>query len=267
MTRPSRRAATAAWALHTDVSLDDVNLHLAALEDAGLLGAVEEDGKATVYLPAPVELALAGRWEPVGDRDWNEAWKAGLEPVTVGAVTIIPPWRPPPEASGAVLVIEPAQAFGTGHHETTTGCLAALQELDLAGRRVLDVGTGTGVLALAAVRLGAGTVVAVDTDPLAVTAARGNAARNSLPLDVRVGSVEAAGSAPYDVVVANLDTATLTRVAVQLAAALAADGTLVVSGVGVERQAQALAALQGAGLAVAARPGREWTVLVAARRR
>lgn len=250
------------WALHTDLSLDEVNLHLAALEAAGLLGIAEQDGRATVHLTGrPADLPLNGRWVPVEPRDWNAAWKAGIAPVTVGAVTIVPPWLPAPAGAPVVLVVEPAQAFGTGHHETTTGCLAALQELALHRARVLDVGTGTGVLALAAARLGATAVVAVDTDPLAVATARGNAAANGVTLDVRLGSADAADGT-FDVVLANLDTATLVGVAADLAARLAPRGTLVASGVGRERAADGRAALEALGLAVVVRPGREWVVLL-----
>lgn len=249
------------WALRTGESLDDVNLHLAALEAHGLLGIAEEDGRATCYFPDRIDgLALEGTWEEVGERDWSEAWKAGLEAVTVGTLTIAPPWIAVP---GAV-VIEPAQAFGTGHHETTTGCLAALQELDLRGRSLLDVGTGTGVLAICGARLGAAPVVAVDTDPLAVAAARDNAAVNVVAVDVRAGSADAVAET-FDVVVANLDTATLAAVATELVARLRPGGTLIASGVSVERAEEAVAALLAAGLPVTARPGREWVVAVGRR--
>jgi ribosomal protein L11 methyltransferase len=256
------------WALHTALSLEQVDVHAVALDAAGLLGVVEVDGRATVYLPHRVDgLPLAGEWELVPERDWNEAWKAGLEAVTVGAVTVVPPWLAPPPDTPIVLVVEPAQAFGTGHHETTTACLGALQELDLRGRSVLDVGTGTGVLALAAARLGAGRVVAVDVDPLAVTAARDNAARNGVTgVDVRPGSVEAVGAERFDVVVANLDTATISALAGGLAERLAPRGTFVASGVSRERAGEALAALDRAGLAISPRPGREWVLLVGGHR-
>lgn len=252
-------AAPAAWALHTDLDLEAVSVHLPALEAAGLLGIVEAAGVATVYLPARApELPVAGRWEAVPERDWHAQWKAGIVPVTVGAITIVPPWLPAP--AGAI-VLEPGQAFGTGHHETTTGCLAALQELDLTGAAVLDVGTGSGVLAIATLRLGAARAVGVDTDPVAVAAARENAARNGVAVTLRTGSVEAADGR-FDVVVANLDTATLSSLAVRLVGALAPGGTLVASGVSVERTAEAEAAFDAAGLPVLPRPGREWTVLL-----
>lgn len=251
-------AAPAAWALHTDLDLEAVSVHLPVLEAAGLLGVVEAAGVATVYLPDRVpDLPVAGRWEAVPEQDWHARWKADIAPVTVGAITIVPPWLPAPPGA---IVLEPGQAFGTGHHETTTGCLAALQELDLGGAAVLDVGTGSGVLAIAALRLGAARAVGVDTDPVAVAAAQENAARNRVAVTLRTGTVDAVDGR-FDVVVANLDTATLTALAGGLVGALAPGGALVASGVSVERTAEAEAALAAAGLPVLARPGREWTVL------
>ncbi|HWB72280.1 MAG TPA: 50S ribosomal protein L11 methyltransferase [Egibacteraceae bacterium] len=262
------RVAPQAWALHTQLSMDELNVHLPALETAGLLGIAEQDGCATAYLAARRDgLAVPGRWEPVPDRDWNEAWKQGLEPVRVGVVTVAPPWAAPPRGLGGRLwvVIEPGQAFGTGHHDTTKACLAAMQDGDLRGRRVLDVGTGSGVLAVCAARLGAARVVAVDTDPLAVEAATANAAANAVRPAVRVrhGSVEAARPGLFDLVVANLDTATLAALAGRLAARLVPSGTLVASGVSLEREAQARDALTAAGLRTQVRQVGEWVVFVA----
>lgn len=254
--------APAAWALRTDLDLESLSIHLPALEAAGLLGLAEEDGRATAYLPERVEgLGVDGSWEPVPDHDWHQRWKASIAPVTVGAVTIVPPWLPAPDDAMIVLVIEPGQAFGTGHHETTTGCLAALQELELAGRSVLDVGTGSGVLAIAAARLGASHVVGVDTDPVAVAAATVNADLNGVEIAVGHGSLQAAEGV-FDVVVANLDTTTLSGLAGALVARVARPGTLVASGVSVERRAEAEQAFAAAGLPVLTRPGREWVVLV-----
>jgi ribosomal protein L11 methyltransferase len=247
------------WALRTNGTLEDANVHLAALEAAGLLGISEEDGRATLWFPARAEgLPLGGDWEPVEDRDWNARSRALLTPVTVGTVTVAPPWA----AGQGDLVIDPAQAFGTGHHETTTGCLAALQELALDGRSVLDVGCGSGVLAIAAARLGAGSVTALDIDPLAVKAARANAAANAATVEAVEGSVDAAGDRRFDVVLANLDTTTLARLADRLVARLAPGGTLIASGVGLERQAEAVGAFAAAGLAVLVRAGGEWAVVV-----
>jgi ribosomal protein L11 methyltransferase len=252
------------WALRTELDLDAANLHLPALEAAGLLGMVEEDGRTTLHFPERVDgLPLDGEWEEIPDTDWHAAWRASVRPVTVGSFTIAPPWLA--SSSTEVLVIEPAQAFGTGHHETTTGCLAALQELEVHGRSVLDVGTGTGVLAIAAAKLGAAKVVACDTDPLAVEATVGNAQRNGVDVTAILGSLGEVGAGTYDIVIANLDTATLSRLAGALAERLAPRGWLVASGVSTQRQTEAIEAFAAAGLPVLARPGREWVVLTARR--
>jgi ribosomal protein L11 methyltransferase len=255
---------TSTWAYRTEVDLEAANVHLPALEDAGLLGIVEAAGVATLHFHERVpDLPLPGEWEEVPAQDWHARWRESVRPVRVGGMTIAPPWLAEPGPD--VLVIEPAQAFGTGHHETTTGCLAALLELDLTGRRVLDVGTGTGVLAIAAARLGAGAVVACDTDPLAVEATAENAGINGVDVQVHLGSLAQLPSGAYDVVVANLDTATLSRLAGDLVDRIADRGWLVASGVSRERQDEAVAAFEAAGLPVHARAGREWVVLTARR--
>lgn len=252
----------AVWALRTTATLDEVNIHLAWLTEAGLLGIAEEHGQATIYLlHRPHALPLEGTWERVEPRDWNAAWKAGFDPVTVGEVAVVAPWHDRNTTARVTLVVEPAQAFGTGHHETTTMCLSALQQLDLRRLSVLDVGTGTGILALAAKALGARRVLAVDVDPLAVTAAADNALANGLDVEVVQGSASAAAGEQFGVVVANLDTATLSRLAPDLAAALAPGGRFIGSGVSIDRLAEAVAALEAAGLDVDAVPGTQWGLL------
>lgn len=250
------------WALHTAATLDEVNVHLAVLEAGGLLGITEEHGRATVYLSQRLETAgIDGTWERIEPRDWNAAWKADFDPVVVGNVAIVAPWHDDGSGAAVTLVVEPAQAFGTGHHETTTTCLAALQELDLDGATVFDVGTGTGVLALAAKALGAGRVLAVDIDPLAVQAATDNAAANAIDVEVAAGSASAAAGDTFDIVVANIDTTTLSALADDLVAAVRPGGRFIGSGVSNERIDEAVAALDSAGLRVAAIPGTEWALL------
>ncbi len=253
------------WALRTAV---DGEAAAAALTAAGTphLGISEEGGVATVWFAErPATLPLPGTLEEVPDQDWNAAWKAGIEPVVVGRVAVVPPWLEPPAGAEVVVVIDPGMAFGTGHHETTTGCLAALQELDLAGTRVVDVGTGTGILAIAAALLGATQVEAVLDDPEATAVARANVAGHHVAVAVRDGSVDAVVGGPADVVVANLTTDVIVRRAAALAGLLREEGLLIASGVSLARVEEAVDALQAAGLAVTVRPGREWAVLLAHR--
>ncbi|CAN5875158.1 50S ribosomal protein L11 methyltransferase [soil metagenome] len=262
------------WALHVTGDLDEVNRHWAALDAAGMRAAAEVDGRAIVYFDDRcADPPIAGRWEHVADRDWHERWRAGLTPVRAGRWTVTPSWLTAggqtsgsgsDRSHGDELVIDPGQAFGTGHHETTVACLEALDEVPLAGRTVLDVGTGTGVLAIAAARAGA-TATAVDVDPLATAAARDNAARNQVDISVCTGGVEHVAGRTFDVVVANLDSATLMSVASALRSALAGGGLLIASGVSNERSDEVTTALTSVGLAVTATAGTEWSLLRARR--
>jgi ribosomal protein L11 methyltransferase len=131
-----------------------------------------------------------------------------------------------------VLEIDPGMAFGTGQHPTTAMCLRALEKLVRPGVRVLDLGCGTGILAIAAAKLGAASVVAVDIDPNAVRAARENAAANGVAdaVDVREGTLDALDGESFDIIVANISGLTLERLAPELARRLAPSGALVTSG-------------------------------------
>ncbi|MGE0814780.1 MAG: 50S ribosomal protein L11 methyltransferase [Vicinamibacterales bacterium] len=201
----------------------------------------------------------------LGDDDWVARSQRALRAIEAGRFVVAPPWDVPGElAPGRTLiVIDPSMGFGTGHHQTTRLCLAALGETDVAGRAVLDVGTGSGVLAMAASFLGAREVRAVDIDPDALDAARRSAALNALPtpIDFSTADVLGAPSAAADVVLANLTGALLVRAASALAGLVAPGGTLIVSGfVAAERAAVEQAFPD---LAVAARPSEdEWGAAV-----
>ena len=205
-----------------------------------------------------------GRWEDVEEVDWAARWREGIAPVAAGPFDVVPTWmaHDHPEQAGRVrLVLDPGRAFGSGHHDTTLGCLEALAELDLSGRSVLDVGTGTGVLAIAAARRGAAPVVGVDTDPDAIEVAAANVRANTVAVDLRTGSVDAV-TGPFDVVVANVLTHTIIELADQLVAAVAPGGHLVTSGIGAERAGRVADALTAAGLAeTAVRVRGEWAVV------
>jgi ribosomal protein L11 methyltransferase len=174
----------------------------------------------------------------VPDEDWAARSQAALSAVRIGDIVVAPPWDVPqadgrPGATDIVLVIKPSTGFGTGHHESTRLCLGLLQARGARGRRVIDVGTGSGVLALAAARLGATAVVAIDDDADAIEAARDNAKLNGLEQAVgfEVSDLRAfAPSEPADLLLANLTGGLLVNVAGQLSALVRPGGTIIVGG-------------------------------------
>lgn len=157
-------------------------------------------------LPSPV-------FQPVEETDWSETWKARYRPIAIGRrLIILPAWLPLPAGSRLPLILDPGMAFGTGTHPTTQLVLAALEDHLQAGQTVADLGCGSGILSIAAGRLGASRVQAVDIDPQAVEIARQNVQRNGLADHVQlgVGSLEAlkqaaqAAGRGFDLVLANI---------------------------------------------------------------
>jgi len=168
------------------------------------------------------------------DEDWVARSQAALTAVTAGRFVIAPPWDVPTNVGvdSHVIVIEPSMGFGTGHHQTTRLCLAAMSALPIGGRTVLDLGTGSGVLAMAASLLGARQVIGLDVDADAIAAAHRSAGLNSLPTPVDFTTADVFLTPPpaADVVIANLTGAMLIRSAATLATLVESGGTLVVSG-------------------------------------
>ncbi|MBK8255071.1 MAG: 50S ribosomal protein L11 methyltransferase [Polyangiaceae bacterium] len=173
--------------------------------------------------------------EVVGDA-WRDAWKEHFAPFALTSqVVVAPPWSIPDAKPGTrVLILEPGRAFGTGLHATTSLVATLLQKhaARLAGKTVLDVGTGSGILALTALVLGAVRAVALDVDPDSVSVAIENAARNSLSdrVEARIGSAHDAGGR-YPVVLANIEARVLGPMAPDLFATLLPGGLLVLSGI------------------------------------
>ena len=202
------------------------------------------------------------RLRRVADEDWLEAWKSSITPIRVGAFLVRPTWSDARADDATTIALDPGMAFGTGLHPTTQQCLEALAGLRLDGARVLDVGTGSGILAIAAAKSGAREVVAVDTDPLAVRAALENAERNDVRVAVQLGSASAA-EGTFDVVLANLIGPTLVRLAPELRARLRPSGSLVAAGITHDAELEVLAAFGACGLGVVDRDARgDWVRLI-----
>jgi ribosomal protein L11 methyltransferase len=210
----------------------------------------------------------------VHEADWAEAWKAHFPVLRIGSrIVIKPTWRRHRAvADDVVLALDPGMAFGTGLHPTTRLCLAALETLadrgTLEGARVLDVGCGSGILAIAAAKLGASSVLGVDTDPIAVEATVANAGRNGLAdrIAARQGSLPS-GDARFDVVLANLIASLLVTLAPLLRDEMRTGGALLASGIFIDREAEVRTAFDAAGLTVTARTAEgEWVALEAVRR-
>jgi ribosomal protein L11 methyltransferase len=227
-------------------------------EDEAAPAAVEATERALWHLQAfglrPVsELKVRS----VDDKDWTDAWKAGYVPQRIGRVVVVPSWLEEPIAPDEVaLRLDPGMAFGTGLHPTTRGCLTLLQAISPMPPVVLDVGSGSGILALAALRLGAERAVSYDTDPLAVAATVANAAANDLGdrVTANLGSLPARPAVErYALVLANLVAAVLIDLAEPLAAHTAPSGTLLASGIIDTRADEVVAALTDAGFALAGR--------------
>jgi len=205
----------------------------------------------------------------VHEADWAEAWKAYFPVMRVGRRLVIrPTWRDhTPAPDDVVLALDPGMAFGTGLHPTTRLCLAALEPLAddgrLVGARVLDVGCGSGILAIAALRLGAAHALGVDTDPIAIEATTENARRNGVDgrLTARHGSLPT-DEGPHDLVLANLVAGVLIPLAPHLRDELRPGGTLLASGIFADRETEVTDAFNAAGLARVRRASEgDWVAL------
>ena len=202
----------------------------------------------------------------VPDDDWAARSQARLTAIRIGDIVVAPPWDVPAgPGDAALVVIRPSMGFGTGHHASTRLCLRALQAVPLANRDVLDVGTGSGVLAIAAARRGAASVVAIDTDRDAVATARDNVELNGVSGRVRVrcGDFRRAALQPAAVVVANLNATLAARHGAALAR-LVTDGFLVLGGITAPEEAAVRGALGSAATFAARHAEEEWVALTLA---
>ncbi|HEX6506658.1 MAG TPA: 50S ribosomal protein L11 methyltransferase, partial [Chloroflexota bacterium] len=173
----------------------------------------------------------------IDEEDWANAWKEHFQPLKVGRIVIKPTWREwQAQPDELVVELDPGMAFGTGLHPTTRLMLSALQTRVRPDMRVLDLGTGSGILAIPSAMLGA-DVTALDTSEVAVEVARENVAANSMSGRIRVdrGSIDALAGEQYDLVLANIIASVLSDLAPRLASALRPGGELLASGIIEER--------------------------------
>ena len=199
-------------------------------------GASRDAAAAAVLRHAEFQ-ALKIEHTEIEDEDWARRTQADLPAIRIGRIIVAPPWDVPPEAPGTtVVIIEPSRGFGTGHHQSTRLALGLLQDRDVAGKTMIDVGTGSGVLAIAAARLGAHSVIAIDVDPDAIDNARENVERNGVAgtVGVRVEDLSQTSLEPVDVVTANLTGSLLTRYARELTRLVRPGGVLITAGFTVE---------------------------------
>jgi len=223
-----------------------------------LVGSVREYSaclSALGFPTAPGDVAIA----PLLEEAWASAWQQSFPPLAVGRrLWVKPPWETAEGPGRVAVVIEPGRAFGTGHHGSTEGCLAFLDDAiaDRRHDRVLDIGTGTGILAVAAAKLGAGLVVALDVDPDAIAAARVNAARNGCAGRIEffmTGPESLRDVPPFPLVLANLLTHTHLALAPHYRRLAAPGGTLILGGILEHEDKDVIAALEPAGFGLLGR--------------
>ena len=201
-------------------------------ESVSLSGLFEEDVDVQTVEVKLRALGLQVHADTILDQDWERAWLARFRPMRFGERLWICPTGFRVDEPGAVVVdLDPGLAFGTGTHATTAMCLEWLDASIQGGEKLLDYGCGSGILTIAAVKLGAGTTTAIDNDPQAVTAARINAARNDIEQSVEVLDSKQRVTSDFDVVVANILAEPLVTLSRKVSGALKSGGLLVLSGI------------------------------------
>ena len=171
--------------------------------------------------------------EEIEERNWNSDWEKGIQPLEVGPFFIRPTWSNKEPGKDQILMeIDPKMSFGTGYHETTRLMLKKLANLDLTGKKVLDAGTGTGVLGIAALKLGAASVFAFDIDPWSIRNASENALINSVSdkFEIREGGAEVIPETEFDLAAANINRNEIIRILPVLKKAVAENGNILLSG-------------------------------------
>ena len=202
--------------------------------------------------------------EGVEQEDWQNGWRKYYHPMEIGSrLAVVPSWQQY-DTDRVKLILDPGLAFGTGGHETTSLCLEALDEQVRGGERVLDIGTGSGILAIAALKLGAASAEGVDIDPVAVRTGE-NAALNGVQdkLTVLVGDLSDKASGTYDIITANIVANAILSLAPAVPGLMAEGATFIASGIIDSRKDEVIAGLEKAGLAIVeVKEKRGWECIV-----
>lgn len=201
----------------------------------------------------------------VEQEDWQNAWKKYYHAMDIGSrLAIVPGWEQY-ETDRTVITMDPGMAFGTGTHETTSLCLETLDRLVKGGERVLDIGTGSGILAIAALKLGAAVAEGVDIDPMCVRTAGENARRNGVQdrFTVLVGDLSDKASGQYNIITANIVAAAILSLAPHVPALMAPGARFIASGIIDTRKDEVLTGLRAAGLEpVEVKEKRGWACII-----
>ena len=228
--------------------------------------------KMTVMLMLMGQLLPQGLPEPqlsnIGENDWAESWKEHFHPIRIGQHFVIKPtWRDyQPAAEDVMIEIDPGLAFGSGLHPTTQLCLELLENMPLTDQSVFDVGTGSGILAMAAWKLGARPILAVDNDDVAVRVAQENFTLNGVTAETAVGSANDNMGQTWQIVIANIIAPVLIEILPDLAAAVSEGGQLILSGMLAEQEADMRAQVEALQLTVTNRHQiDDWVALVIAK--
>ncbi len=231
-----------------DKSRDEVTVHLYIAPEENFAEIAELMQSRLQRAEVPYQMACEG----VRQEDWESGWKAYYHAMDIGArLAVVPSWETY-ETDRAVITLDPGMAFGTGTHETTALCLETLDAIIAGDERVLDIGTGSGILAIAVLKLGAAKAEGVDIDPMCVRTAGENAARNGVEdaFTVLVGDLSDKASGIYDVICANIVASAIRGLAPSVPALLAEDGVFIASGIIDTRRDEVIGAVRAAGLAV-----------------
>jgi len=216
--------------------LSDSNLQ--KIYDEQFLGIYELDDRIEVFFSMTQDVSrLTGiavsSSEIIEECDWSKEWKKKIKPTSIGTITALPPWLAKESVSenSITIVIDPGMGFGTGEHPTTRGCLALIQKNISRESSFLDFGSGSGILAIAAKKLGTQKVFAIEQDPDAINNARLNAKINNVEIDFLSSNQLPSANQKFDLIAANIQSSVIIPILPELKKRLTTQGILIISGI------------------------------------